>query len=298
MKINYLLSTFSFLTFSFAVFGQEHQSSVKRISITDIYIYSGFTLERTNRNSFSDFQLLAPQSELLNNDMTGFADGNGLGISGNSNLSIMLGIQFSDKEKSFYKANPLLRLGLSYSSGSAVSGGLHKEHRSPHDTLVSNQTGQSIYIDSIISESYGMQYSSEQLRIDGSLIFRTNPEARWSIYTGLGISAGISINANTRISYNESKRIDEYKKLQNYSSNNYISNKYESEVFTNKINFGFTTYIPMGIDFRIGNKRDFWKRTHLFYELRPALNISSIPELRTITNVSFQQGIGLRVTFN
>jgi len=54
----------------------------------------------------------------------------------------------------------------------------------------------------------------------------------------------------------------------------------------------------LGIDFRIGKKREFWKRTHLFYELRPGINVTSIPELRPITNASVQHGIGLRVSWN
>ena len=40
------------------------------------------------------------------------------------------------------------------------------------------------------------------------------------------------------------------------------------------------------------------KRTLLFYELRPGINITSIPELRTVTNSSIQHGLGLRVTWN
>jgi hypothetical protein len=48
----------------------------------------------------------------------------------------------------------------------------------------------------------------------------------------------------------------------------------------------------------LGKKKEFWKRTHLFYELRPGINITSIPELGTITNSSNQHGLGLRVTWN
>ena len=212
----------------------------------------------------------------------------------------MLGLQFSDKQKSAYKANPLLRLGISYFSGTSITSAFYKEERFPYDTLTSSQTGQVIYIDSINSKSYSMNYSSEQLRLDASLIFRTNPEARWSLFAGIGVNAGLSINASTDIYFNRYESSDTRFINGNGSSPYGYSNtdNSKSENFKNKSNFGLSTYIPMGVDFRIGKKKEFWKRTHLFYELRPGVNITSIPELRTITNSSIQHGIGLRVSWN
>jgi hypothetical protein len=48
-----------------------------------------------------------------------------------------------------------------------------------------------------------MDYSSNQLRLDASLIFRTNADARWSAFAGVGINAGVSLNSNTTIYYHE-----------------------------------------------------------------------------------------------
>lgn len=117
------------------------------------------------------------------------------------NQTVLVGLQFSNKEKTMYKSNPLLRLGFTYSSGTNLMGGSFKEDRIPFDTLTSSQTGQTAFIDSINTQGYNMNYRSEQLRFDGSIIFRTNPEARWSLFTGIGITAGISINARTDIYY-------------------------------------------------------------------------------------------------
>ena len=72
----------------------------------------------------------------------------------------------------------------------------------------------------------------------------------------------------------------------------------KTEYYKNKNNFGFSAYIPMGIDFRIGRKRKFWKQIHLFLELRPGINGTSIPELRTIVNSSMQYGFGLKVSWD
>lgn len=301
MKIINILFAIILLTVYSSVFGQKQQlKTVKRISIHDFYIKTGFFSEHNTNGTLADFKTLAPQSVLLNNNMTDFSQSVGFSITGNSMLSIMLGLQFSDKQKTIYKANPLLRLGISYFSGTTLTGGSYKEDRKPYDTLTSTQTGQTVYIDSVTSKNYSVNYSSEQLRFDGSLIFRTNPEDRWSIFTGIGITAGLSINANTDIYYSNYGRTETlYANGSTSSSYNYSGyNNSKTEKFKNKSNFGSSIYIPMGIDFKIGKKREFWKRTHLFYELRPGINIASIPELRTIINASLQHGLGLRVSWD
>lgn len=301
MKTIKILSAVIMMALSFSVFGQEQpKKTIKKISIHDIFVQTGFLSMRDTDGTLTDFKTLVPQSVLLHSNLTDYSSSGGFSRTSNTMFSIMLGIKFSDKQKTTYKTNPLLRLGVSYFSGTSLTGGLYKEYRKPYDTLTSSQTGQAYYIDSVTTQNYSMDYSSEQLRFDGSLIFRTNPEARWSLFAGIGITAGLSINANTYIYYSKYDRTE----TNNLNGNNYSSYSYsgsdnsKTENYRNKNNFGLTTYIPMGIDFKIGKKREFWKRTHLFYELRPGINLTSIPELRTITNANVQHGLGLRVSWD
>jgi hypothetical protein len=144
-----------------------------------------------------------------------------------------------------------------------------------------------------------MDYSSEQIRFDGSMIFRTNPLARWSLFSGIGITAGVSINSNTNIYYSKYLRTEIYESdgaVLN-SSSYYHSDQSISENHKNKNGYAVSAYIPMGIDFRVGKKREFWKQIHLFYECRPGMNMTSIPELQTATTASLQHGFGLRVSW-
>jgi hypothetical protein len=300
MKTFHILSTLLLSTIALTTSGQELQpKAIKKISINDVYIQTGFYSENNTNGTLADFKKLAPQSALLQNNLTDFYESSGFSTTTNNMFSIMLGLQFSDKEKASYKANPLLRLGVSYFSGTSITSGFYKEERFPYDTLTSSQTGQTIFIDSINTKNYSMNYSSEQLRLDASLIFRTNPEARWSLFAGIGVNAGLSINANTAIYFNRYESSDTRFINGNTSSYSYSNtDNSKTENFQNKSNFGLSTYIPMGVDLRLGKKNEFWKRTHLFYELRPGVNITSIPELGTITNSSIQHGLGLRVTWN
>ncbi|MCU0440132.1 MAG: hypothetical protein MUC49_19765 [Raineya sp.] len=297
MKISNIVSAFILLTTSFSAFGQREQlKTIKKIRVHDIYIQTGVFSGRNTYGTLADFKLIAPESVLLKDNMTGFSPSVLGGYNSRRFFSVMFGLQFSDKQKTTYKKSPSLRLGISYFSGTNLLGSLYKEDCKSYDTLISAQTGQTVYIDSVNSKYYNMNYSSQQLRFDGSLIFRTNPEARWSIFTGIGITAGFSINANTDIYYSNFDKTTRYTNG-NVSYSVPSSNDYKTEKFRNKNNFGASAYIPIGIDFRIGKKREFLKRTHLFYELRPSINITSIPELQTITNVGIQHGLGLRISW-
>jgi hypothetical protein len=183
-------------------------------------------------------------------------------------------------------------------TGGGFSGNLFKEERKPYDTLISTQTGDAYYVDSVDAKNLNMSYTADQLRLDGSLIFRTDPAARWSLHAGIGLSAGMSMNAQTEILYMHKK----YTEMQFVEFSNgdgfYDTDNFESENFRNKPSFGFSAYVPMGIDFRMGNKREFWKHTHLFYEMGPGVNVTVIPEMRTLTNMSLRHGFGLRVSID
>jgi hypothetical protein len=141
-----------------------------------------------------------------------------------------------------------------------------------------------------------MEYESQNFRIDGSLIFRTNPSARWSIYAGAGFDIGVSFNNTTNIEHakftsKEASDEDVYYYLYDY----YEDADYENESFRNKTGFGATAYIPMGVDFRIANKNTFFRRLHLFLEFRPGLSMYSVPELDFFAASSMKTSFGLQV---
>lgn len=282
-----------------SAFAQKATPS-KKIKIQDYYVQTGFGLEKTNLGTLNDFNTLAPQSVLLKNNTADFTGGGDLGISGNSMFSMMVGFKMLDSDKSTFKSNPNFRVGVSYMTNNALNHNLHKTVRKPYDTLTSTSTGQSVYIDSLSTQYYGMRYTSDQLRLDGSLIYRTQTNSRWSLYAGIGINVGVSVNASTHIYYNDIKRTETRFSDGNTASSYYFSSSENGQIenFNNKTNWGASAYMPMGVDFRIGKKNEFLKKIHLFYDLRSSVNVTSIPELQTLTSVSMQHGLGIRVSMN
>lgn len=270
-----------------------------RLNINELNIQLGFFGQGNLNASLADFKKLAPESVLLNNNFSGYKTRSGYASAGNTMFSVLLGVRFLDKNKNTYKANPILRIGISYFTGAQLSGTIFSEEKKTFDTLRSATTSETVYIDSTHTKEYGMNYSSEQLRLDASLLFSTNPSARWKFYSGIGITTGLSFNAQTIIYYSES----ESKEMRNaneptygYGYSSYGTSITTSETIKNKGNFAMSAYIPLGVDFRIG-RREFWKRTHLFYEFRPSINYVSIPELQTIVNAHLVQGLGFKVTW-
>jgi hypothetical protein len=282
---------------------EEQPKQINRISTSDFYLQPNFLFQFAALGDYSEFKKLAPQSTLLKSDLSDYDQQIGFSTRAtNPIFSVMLGFKFSDKQKTLYKSNPVLRLGISYLSRASLFGSLYKETRKVLAEFPNPQIGEIFYIDSLIRRSINMDYTSQQLRLDGSLIYRTNPEARWSLFAGIGITAGLSINAITTISYSKYSSLETRSSKDNTNppptSSFYVTNEGKTERIRNKTNLGFSAYIPTGVDFRIGKKREFWKRTHLYYEFRPGINAISIPELRTFAAGSLQHGIGIRVSWN
>lgn len=285
-------------------FAQEATTTpkpIKRMAIQEFYVQPGLLMQTSDNSSLADFQKLAPQSTLLKTNLTGYNQSGGRTFDADAMLTILMGIHFSDKQKTAYKKGTSLRLGVSYLAGSNLVCNFNQSQNKRYDTLTSSQ-GQVIYRDSVVNRSLNMHYRSQQLRLDASLIFRTNPEARWSLYTGIGLTAGVSLNSNTDISYYTYGGLSDY----DISTPNNIYTNYHSsgptqmktEHYRNSSSIGASVYVPMGVDFRLGRKREFWKRTHLFYEARPGVSMTNISEVGSFANATIQHGLGLRVTWN
>lgn len=299
MKTIQFSITFTLIIAFGASFGQDTPSTPsKKIRIQDVQVLQCISFAQNTNGTLADFKSLAPQSVLLNSSISDFSQYKIYNGDLNSSFSFMLGFELKNEHASPPKTTPQFRLGIRYLSASSLAFNVYKEDRTPYDTLISSQTNETVFLDSVNTEIHQMTYSSEQLQIDASLIFRTNPMGRWSLFTGIGIAAGVSLNAFTEIEQSQFSRtaatFSDGKTTLDYSSPN-SNKKFEKQ--RNKTNFGASAYIPLGVDFRVGNKRDFWQQTHLFYEMRPSINVTSIPELHTVTQANAQHGIGLRISW-
>lgn len=272
---------------------QNEQVKKRKLKAVDAAIVPGMVFQMSPLGLFTDFQRLNPNSALLNGNMDGYTSSNGFIGNINPTFAANLGFSVANKARTEYRSNTQLRIGITFSEIN-MSNYLYKTERTRFDTITSSQTGQTAYSDSITHSSYNMNYKTQQLRIDVSLIYRTDPAARWSFFGGLGIEAGESIIAYTDISYSEYSTIESGINTSGSSGGSNAS--FRSERMINKNGYGYSTYLPMGIDFRIGKKREFFKQLHVFYEARPFVGYTYIPELGGINTVGLKSCLGLRVT--
>jgi hypothetical protein len=263
-------------------------SSQAQLSIEGVYLQNG-AFFGAGKGSFSDFQTLAPQSVFLQQDLSAYQTYPLMNFNfPGQSQSLSVGLKMAKLP------NATLRLGLMHTNQrNALSAGGSYTETFRIDTLTSSQTGEQIFVDSFSTHSYNASYSQEQLRLDASLLFRYNANKRWSFYGGIGANFGLSYNAETRID----QRVSPYGNSSAYGLFNdiyYDAGTSEQETYENKGGFGFGVYAPLGIDFQVGKKRDFWMPIHLYLELRPGVNVNQIAGLGTSFSAGNFSNIGLR----
>lgn len=302
MKQQWIIAGFSLLIAQAGLYAQtEKKGLLKRAKITEFNAQSGSTMGLSVVGEQADFLKLAPNSTLLQTDLSDYTKNGGTGpmmqmgsqISGIHGLYV--GLQFRDEPLNGFLRQPVLRLGFTFMNTSNLSAAYSNTTITPYDTLTSSQTGNQVFVDSVFNQNINMNYQTQQLRLDGALIFQTSDKYRFSFHTGIGVSLGTAISSTTRVNYWE----DKYTSNNDGESFSYYTygeaSGMKSETFKNKNGFAFTGYIPVGFNMRLGKNREFWKHLNIYAEMRPGLYVTAIPELTTQTNFGLTSNLGLKI---
>lgn len=265
------------------LFAQEDKPKSRFV---DVQILSGSSFSSYASNTLGDFQSLAPQSSILFSDLSEYETSMYSQLSGSNGFTMLLGLQLNDNK------NQQLRIGLGYSNRSLANLSMGRWKTYAYDTLTSSQTGQEYYVDSVSTSGVYGSSSAEFISLEGSYIFRTNHEARWSLYGGFGVGFGVGVNRTVNLyQYQYSYFEGPVNNEEGTTGENEVEMFRLGSAMNGQINF------PMGVDFRIGKKREFWQRIHLMYELKPGMVFTSTPELGSTFGMFLSSNMGLRVTF-
>ncbi len=286
----YFLSLFA----SSQYYETPEEESTPLLTITDINISGGSWTVRPMSEGRDDFESLAPNSNLLSMNLDGFSftPNDNFVSNAAANLSLGFNIRSNWKEKFGQR----VRIGFSSSNSTLFSGLYSKRDRFPYDTLTSSSSGTIQVLDSIRSQNLILTYQNRSILIEATYLAVLNPMNRWSFYTGLGIGVGWTVNAETNLEYTVNWNTESTSSGNFTSFNNSTRNLVQTEFFRNKRSFAMTTSLPIGVNFRIGKKRQFWLPFQLFYEIQPTVRINDIPEVGVITHLPVIQNFGLRVT--
>jgi hypothetical protein len=284
-----LISSFSFAQTD-SIKKLQHREKLK---ITDYYLMPGFSLSTNNYVTLDEFKRLNPNSELLKNDFTNYTQYPPGSMNLNADIAFKIGFKLNENNSKQFQ------LGVLHSTYNNLSTHYSKSDKKRFDTVTSSQPGIIYYLDSVHTTNYSMTYNANVLALTASLIYRTNPEARWSLYAGVGFAAGVSYKSMSTIFMNDYYNIETRKPNGELVANSYsnINNGYTNEYIRNKPSFQFMLNIPMGVDFRMGKRKEFFKRLHLFYELQPAFQLNVVSKIAPRFCTAGTNTLGLRVTF-
>jgi len=274
--------------FILIVFFGAFISSFCQVKLTQVHLSSGaYRQFGVTPSNITDFAPLAPSSSILMKDFSNYESGIGYynfyypfsaGMQNNSSFqSLQVGL-------SLPKCPGTLRLGLSNFSNRLINanGSYYESH--VVDTLISSQNGSMAFVDSTIRKSVYGSYTNQQIRMDAAYVWEMNAGVRWGFSVGFGLSFGFSYQSNTNIYYTE--YINSYEGFGTYIGNQ--TSTEERETFQNPLSWGTNIYIPLGISFRLGTVREFWKPWKIYTELRPQVSFNSLPH----SGVKFSPGIG------
>lgn len=268
-------------------------SSNHKLKLNDIsFVFGGFGISG-NGGSLEEFRVLAPNSILLNRTFDHFNEQTG--ISGIIGISAFMGFKFRNNSKFSFKKNAILNLGIGYFRDDGTNEYFNAT-KYKLDTLITPATARTVYLDSITRSSYIFSYHYQQLRIEGLFYYQIMDSKRFSVFTGIGFSAGLSFNANIEIGYTQDLIVmsrDSASGLLETSPTVQLENNQEQ--FKNKINYGIIGYIPFKFDLRMSSKNNFLFRNHISYELRTGINAKFIHGFDSKNSLIIYHCIGYRI---
>ncbi len=286
------------VTSTLTVAQTDSSSSSKQFKLVEARISLGMF---NNKNALSDIgyfnTLSGNQSTILPDNLTAYSvEG---GYSGSGLFSLQLGWIKKSKKTNDYNNNRIFRLGIDFYTPSIMNYSYRNEKIARIDTLTSSQNGSSYYVDSVITDYYNAAYNSSVLQVTFSAIYSTSQAHQVALYGGLEGALGITFNNYTNISYytDFSNRITLANNVSTYEQSRYNVVFNSAETFRNKTGFTAALGVPLGIDLRLGKKREFWEKLHLFSEVTPYISLFYVPELFTHTITGIKTRFGLRVTF-
>lgn len=262
----------------YCAFSQEEKSP--RLVFNSLSFGVGPYSTNMTSSTIETFRKLAPKSELLNID---FEDFNNSYYYDNFQTNTLVGAYAHFAVDSKAKSVPLfthsLRVGLVYGDQSTYYNSYDKFEAFTIDTLVSVSTGDKFPLDSTANTTLWMSYEQSQLFVDIAYLLQTRERNRLSLYGGAGVMVGINIDASTHIYLDDNYNYSSNTPYPIYPFNPDITSR--EEVISNKSGFAGMVSIPVGVDFRIGDRQMFWKNSHLAAEIRPSISINQIPEIGT-----------------
>lgn len=282
----------AFLFFAIAgVQGQDDYVTAPQASgfWASAYVASGGSNVEQRQLVMADYRILLEGSIFSQEDLSAYDQNRSWQFGGGRTNAFVFGASIHPF-RSNSVLGPELRMGINYMGGGSAPLELTRSERYTVDTLSSGSSGLVYYVDSTFTSRYLLQHGSERVGLDASLVFRTGPEARWSIFGGAGLGIGARFNAHTTATLTQESATN-----RPAYSGGQAAERMRLEQVDNSGGLWVLFYAPIGLGFRIAKENDFWNRMELYLEGRPGMMVQGTQEFGTITSFGSQTLFGLRL---
>jgi hypothetical protein len=215
-------------------------------------------------------------------------------------LTMEIGLNPYSKKLGDYNKKQELLIGLYYSGSDIADINSMKYANTVGDTFSFNSV---LYqTDTIARSEYSYRVAANVLGASVKYLFKTDPEKRFSLFTGVGINAAYAITAqiherftnDTAVVVNFYNTNPDINGFDNGSflggSEEKISRKAKSEIFA-------SVFVPFGLNFRLCKTKEVWNQMNLFIQGRVGLETEIIVKGATHLNPYMGCSMGFRFNF-
>lgn len=275
----------------------------KRMSIESIEVAPSLFWTQGPNMRLADMKKIAIDNDFDSYDLSGFTVYRSCCDFKNNSFHFGLNLRINKKGGASFFGSPLLRFAVGYNSGFYSSTTFENRETFTIDSVFVSFQGQTTAyaVDSTAIQYYGFSASSQRLRLNTSMIWRTDIEKRWSFSTGVGFGFGMGINSQVNKVITQTHQIYQpFGDLTNPNTSNSLIFSYENAIRNETIYetprlTDLNIFLPFGVDFRIGNGSNLLRHVHLFSELSPSLLFTSFSGVTKFVHPGLMGTLGLRL---
>ena len=218
-----------------------------------------------------------------------------LNISNTSSRNFNMEMGFSSRP------NREFLIGVAYISGQKSKFDYYRYTVNRFDTI--KMQGYDLYADSFIYSDYTFREDIEELGLIMEYLFKTDQRKKFSAFTGFGIHISYAFNNVLSVT----SVLDSSSHLSLYENPNAFLNNFDRDKQYYLVSSGlekkakpswfYRVYVPVGFNWNISKKDDFWKHINLTFLTQLGLEYRSIS-----TGTDFKMyisifGLGLKYSF-
>jgi hypothetical protein len=254
--------------------------TAQRVQVSSIWLQTGYSGNPAGIQDLATLKTILPNEPWLQQSFPGGAPSSQLYGFANPGSKVAISIRNARPKNDFQKYGQL-RLGISTNRGQDFGWNYNKQTNFKVDTLASTATNQQYFIDSIVTTNDGITNWYQDIGMQVAAMFSTNTKGRWSLYAGFAMAFGGSLYNKYAVSSSSAYYITAPYMGANSNNSNWgyggrSSYNYTSQTKDMPSRRTMSVATPIGVQFRIGKRRDIAKHLRMNYEFSPSVTSISI----------------------